>query len=111
MNKLDDFSMKLASLTLHLGITSLHALAIVHTIVEYLMPSSKSELPPHIIANGFIFKYLTYWTLIMHVLTFGVSLMVDIMHECNIRHRLIPIRDFWFNSLALPFGCIVTTTF
>lgn len=96
----------LVAFGLHVGILSLHFLVIVHSAILYFTLGS-AHLPDQILANGFIFKYLTYWTLIMHLVTFAVSMAADLSPD----QRLVTIRDHLFNSLAFPFGGVVTITF
>ena len=101
----------LVTLSVHLVIFGIQLIGLGHTLYRYLTLGLSGKLPAHLLANGFVFKYFTYWTLVIQTIVFAISLVVDFMAASCIRNRLIVVRDILFNSLAISFGGVVTTSF
>ena len=99
------------TLSVHLVIFSLQVFGLGHTLYRYLTVGLSGKIPAHILSNGFLFKYFTYWTLIIQTIVFAMSLVVDFMAVSSVRNRLIVVRDILFYSVAIPCGGVVTTSF
>ena len=92
----------------HVITTGLRLAACYHTYERYTAYLSKpGAFPKHIYSNGGPFKFFTYWTLFIHTLTFGLTLITDYIDSSAI----IALRNLLFNGLALPMGLFVSTLF
>ncbi|CAG2107763.1 unnamed protein product [Medioppia subpectinata] len=57
------------------------------------------------------YKYLTFWDLWLQFIAFSLCLLSDILGQQSISSGFVRLRDIVFNSLALPIGFFVVTTF
>lgn len=93
---------------LHASLVSLQSAALCHTLYNYVVfLRTPNAIPRSNLTNGGPFKFFTNWTLIIQVLTFGLSLFTDFFADPS----LIELRDLLFNSLAFPFGLVVSFIF
>ena len=93
---------------LHVVISTLHVLAWCQAYKSYVRHlSNPTPTTKYLFKNGGYLKFFTIWTLFVHTLTFGSTLVTDFIDNSSI----IEIRDLLFNALALPFGLLLTTFF
>ena len=93
---------------LHVVISTLHVLVWCNAYNCYVGHlSNPTPTTKRFYRNGGYLKFFTYWTLFVHTLTFGSTLVTDFIDNSSI----ISTRDLLFNALALPFGLFVSTFF
>ena len=93
---------------LHLIITILYAITGYHSLMAYVKyKSHPGQIARKLYSNGGPIKYLTSWTLFVHIITSTLTLITDVFDNSFI----IETRDLLFNGVAIPLALFVSTTF
>lgn len=98
---------KLRTLSVCLHLTA----AVTYGTTIYCL--TRNGLPPAVARFGH-FKFITFWNLIVQLVTFSLSLIIDLIQTDTNRFKLIPVvalRDRLFNSLAFPLSAHIAITF
>ena len=95
----------------HIVIFTIHVTSLLHSIYRKITLEALGLLPAHLTSNGWIFKYFTYWTQLVHIMTYGVSLLCDFCSANQKTSSILRLRNLLFNRLALPMAFFVCTMY
>lgn len=96
---------KVLSVLLHLFATITYSVSVLSCL--------RNGLPPQLDLWGH-WKFLTFWNLNVHLITFATALFVDVFGRTDTRGRrtaVATLLDVLFNTVALPIGFFVSVSF